>query len=89
MKKKKTDPGILSFEKLNDELIQIFEPSGMLLGELAPDSDGYFYFFPGQAFNGSYLSAWILTAIAQRLDKINRAYDRQVARELKKTCKKS
>lgn len=58
------------------------------LGDLMKDVDGYYYFWPvPRKFPGAW-SAHILETVANKLYDLNRLWDRQVVRELKKIKKR-
>lgn len=62
----------------NNKLLYI---NGVCLGEVLPDVDGYYKFWPDTT-RGGYWNEYILTRIAKFLKDKNRSWDRQVKRDL-------
>lgn len=59
-----------------DKHLNLYYENGVWIGEIIPDFDGYYYFWP-IARGGSW-SAEVLKQIAGLLDVINEPWDKQV-----------
>jgi hypothetical protein len=56
-----------------------------LLGELFPLEDGYLYWWPKPSY-GAW-SPWMLRAIADKIDELNKPWDDEVAEAMKQIPK--
>lgn len=58
-----------------------FASNGVALGEIYMEVDGYYVFEPGRDSNG-FWEAYVLRAIADKLDEMNKAWDAEVTEML-------
>ena len=69
------------YQKINNDKYNIVTNKGKLIGELIMDVDGYFYFWP-EDNNGAWASSH-LRELANKLDELNKEWDKQVKKGLK------
>lgn len=73
---------MITLNKITDNLYQvIFTENDKFLGMFERDIDGYFYFAENNRVSG-YWSSYVLRAIADKLDEINKDWDEQIKRDL-------
>lgn len=64
----------LAYKLQGYQVICVEASNGIKLGELIEGVDGYWAFFP--EMRGGYWEGWILRELADKLDAINRPWDR-------------
>jgi hypothetical protein len=69
------------YQKIDAHKYSIRTNNGKLIGELIMDVDGYFYFWP-EDNNGAWASHH-LRELANKLDELNKEWDKQVEKEIK------
>jgi len=69
------------YQKIDAYKYSILTNNGKLIGELLMDVDGYFYFWP-EDNNGAW-SSYHLREVANKLDELNKEWDKQVEKESK------
>lgn len=69
------------YQKIDIHKYNIRTNNGKLIGELLMDVDGYFYFWP-EDNNGAWASHH-LRELANKLDELNKKWDKQVEKETK------
>ena len=67
--------------KIDERKYNLVTKNGKLIGELLQDIDGYFYFWPTDN-NGAWASNH-LRELANKLDELNKEWDKQVEKETK------
>jgi len=71
----------LIYNKIDAHKYNIVTHNGKLIGELLMDVDGYFYFWP-EDNNGAWSSSH-LRELTNKLDELNKEWDKQVEKGLK------
>jgi hypothetical protein len=71
---------MLRLEKDSDSCYQVFVETAYI-GDFLKDVDGYFYYWPPPNQGGCFV-AWLLRALADKLDEINKDWNEQVGREV-------
>ncbi len=69
------------YQKIDKQKYNMRTINGKLIGELIMDVDGYFYFWPTDN-NGAWASNH-LRELANKLDELNKEWNKQVEKELK------
>mgnify|MGYP006267590761 CR=1 FL=1 len=69
------------YNKIDAHKYNIVTRNGKLIGELLMDVDGYFYFWSEDS-NGAW-SSHHLREVANKLDELNKEWDKQVEKGLK------
>ena len=69
------------YQKIDNQKYNMRTINGKLIGELIMDVDGYFYFWP--ADNNGAWAANHLRELANKLDELNKEWNKQVEKELK------
>jgi len=76
---------IIYFKKLPCDKKEVFYQNGVLLGTVYREIDGYYVFLP--KYNGGYWKAFIMKAIADKIDGLNKGWDEEVKLGLEKLAK--
>lgn len=73
---------LIQQEERSGYLVQ-FTGNGKFLGIFQQDVDCYFYFVPDNLTEGGYWSSWVLKAIADKLEELNKPWEDQIAQYFK------
>lgn len=68
----------IKYNKLSESNYEIVFENGAKLGDLQRDVDGYFYWWPVNPSNGGCLQSWILRNLADKMDELNRGWDKTI-----------
>ena len=77
----------VELEKINDHHFEVRLGGKNSVGQFLMDVDGFFYYFPIE--NGGAWTAWIMRAIANKLDEINAPWQKVIDAEFRNPGKKS
>lgn len=69
--------GLIHAKPLTEGTWRIYYANGVLIGEAVLDVDGYYYFWPTSDRQGAW-TAGVLHDVANFLDRINEAWDKQI-----------
>ena len=67
----------LEVKEINKGLYKIYAPNNQRLGNFELDIDGSFYFWQNEK-STSFWTAWVLRAIADELDLLNKPFDKEL-----------